>query len=459
MAFQTRAPVLLLALAALLPLAGGCSDDLMIPDFNNTSLEDLVERPTPAAAATVATGLLVGARESVAARNGYVSLLGVLGRESYNFDAADPRFVTEMLEGPLVPSSPAFGGNLWNQRYRTLRAASLLLAATDELVGWSDEEKSATRGFTKTMMAHELLMVINTRDTNGAVIDVARSLDEEPGAIVSREETLAEVMRLLDEGALELAAGGGTFPFPLSSGFQLGTGGVELSTPPTFLLFNRALAARTEAYRENWEAVLAALEGSFVSTEEPLANGAYHVFTTGSGDATNPLFDPAADVLLAHPKLVRDAEEGDLRLSKLRELESARRVRGIETRYAFDLYSTLTTPVPIIRNEELILLRAEANIGLGRIGEAAEDINFIRTSAGGVGARGDLNAGNILDELLHQRRYSLMFEGGHRWIDLRRYDRLDDPDLLDLPSHRVNARFPIPEAECLARSQPSGPCA
>ena len=57
-----------------------------------------------------------------------------------------------------------------------------------------------------------------------------------------------------------------------------------------------------------------------------------------------------------------------------------------------------------------------------------------------------------IDEVLRQRRYSLMFEGGHRWIDLRRLNRLNDLPL-DRSNHLRNSAFPIPEAECLARGQ------
>ena len=96
------------------------------------------------------------------------------------------------------------------------------------------------------------------------------------------------------------------------------------------------------------------------------------------------------------------------------------------------------------------LLRAEANIGLGNVDAAAEDINFIRENSGGLAPRNDLTADNILDELLTQKRYSLLFEGGHRLIDLRRYNRLDELPL-DQPNHQINAVFPIPLDEQLAR--------
>jgi hypothetical protein len=115
------------------------------------------------------------------------------------------------------------------------------------------------------------------------------------------------------------------------------------------------------------------------------------------------------------------------------------------------MYPRIDSPVAIIRNEELILLRAEANIGLGRVAAAAADINFIRINSGGLAPRLGLNAGNILDELLKQKRYSLLFEGGHRWIDARRYGKLGTLPIDQPGKQRVHPFFPIPQPECDAR--------
>ena len=42
----------------------------------------------------------------------------------------------------------------------------------------------------------------------------------------------------------------------------------------------------------------------------------------------------------------------------------------LTSRYKFTMYPSPSAPLPLLRNEELILLRAEANVGLGRIDEA-----------------------------------------------------------------------------------------
>lgn len=452
----TRCTRRLLAAAIAPILLAGCGDDLLVPDYNNPSLEDLQNNPTPAAVAAAATGLLVAMRDEFDDRNGYVSLLGIIGRESYNFDGADPRFVTEMLEGTLNPSSPAFGGNLWTDRYRNIRLGTIILNGLDQVAGFTNEQKEATRGYVKTLVAHELLLIVNTRDTSGVALDFDREPTSAPAPLSTRDEALTRVSALLDEARTHLQAGGSAFPFPLSSGF---TG---FSTPATFLRFNRALKARVEVYRGQYASALTALGESFITLDPTqLDLGAHMVFTTGAGDDVNELFDPRdAPDILAHPSIVTDAElrpngEVDLRVQRKIRTVTSRTVRFITTDKAFSHYPGLNASIPIIRNEELILLRAEANIGLGNTLAALGDLNFIRQNSGGL-APLLLPTQATLTELLKQKRYSLLFEGGHRWIDLRRYNRLSDLPL-DRSNHTRNSAFPIPEAECLAREQGT-PC-
>jgi hypothetical protein len=446
-----------IALVAFLVIATACSN-LVAPDFNNPSIDDLQENPTRAGVIPAATGLLVGARDNIAEFNGYISLTGILGRESYNLDGADTRYVTQMYSGTVLdPGSPALGGNLWALRYKNIRNANIVLNAVDALLdappeGMTPTEKEATRGFAKTIQALDFLLVINTRDVNGAPIDVNRPITAEPAPIESKEEVFAHIVSLLEEARVHLQAGGSAFPFPLSPGFQ------GFDTPAMFLEFNRAVLARVEVYRMEFDPTaanraLAALNESFVSTAAPLDLGVFHVFGGGSGDLTNGLVDPD---LFGHPSLETDAENQtggqlDARfLGKVVEGEP-RTLDDLTSGLRFTpLYPTPFTPVAIIRNEELILLRAEANIGLGNVAAAAQDINFIRVNSGGLAERNDLNAGNILDELLDQKRYSLLFEGDHRWIDMRRYGKLGELPL-DRPGDVVHAVFEIPTDEQLAR--------
>jgi len=439
-----------IATVAVLLFASACKD-LIVPDYNNTSLDDLTNNPTPTKIAQAAQGLMLGTRAGIGAQNGYVSLLGILGRESYNFDPADPRFITEMLIGPLDGGSPAFGGNLFAAPYRNIRNANILLGALSTVLGLTTEQKEAVEGYAKTIQALDYLNVVNTRDDLGAPLDVNIGPTDAPAPIVAKPAVFTYIATLLDDGLTQLNAGGTAFPFVLSPGFA------GFNTPATFAKVNRALKARVEAYRGNYAAVLTALSGSFLDTSAPLTLGAYHSYSTGSGDTQNLLFDPTGRAILAHPSIVTDAENKpdatpDARLlSKVAQLAEPSTVQGVTSDRVFSIYNSNVAPIAIIRNEELILLRAEARWFTSDFIGALDDINFIRTTSGGLAARGPfLNESDFVTEVLKQRRYSLLFEGGHRWIDARRFGLLSTLPLA-LASHTVPSRFPFPEAECLAR--------
>jgi starch-binding outer membrane protein, SusD/RagB family len=437
------------ALVGALIVAGCSSFD--VPDLNNPGLEDLETDPTRAKLAAAATGLLVGARSLEARALGYVSILGIFGRESYNLDPADDRSVTELLIGPL--NGRGFGAFLWYDRYNNMRLAKIVMGVVDRVPDMTIEERESIRGFTKTIHALDLLGAINTRDALGAPVDVNDDPRGPPPPIASKAEVFAHIVTLLDSAQAHLQAGGSAFPFPLSAGFA------GFDTPASFLKFNRALRARVAAYTGDFAGTLAALAVSFLDPAEPLALGAYHTYGTGSGDRVNRLYDPTGRTLLGHPSLEADAQlraDGtkDLRFQTKLVRVDPQTLQGITSDLGFTLYNSPSAPIPIIRNEELILLRAEANIGLGNLNEAIADLDFIRISSGGLPSySGPVTAEALLDELLYNRRYSLLWEGGHRWIDLRRYGRLSTLPL-DLPNHRRFDKMPFPAEDCAAHSPP-----
>lgn len=454
--YQTKKA--LVALCAALGL-GGCGS-LDIGDLNNPSLEEFTNRPTVSAANSAATGLIIGHRANVSVQNGYVAQLGVIGREAYVFDPADPRAIDEMLGPVMDPGGGAFGGNHWTTPYANIRNANTLLAALEKLSEMRPEDKEGVRGFAKTLMALDFLVVINTRDINGAPIAVDLPLGQ-LAPIENKDAVFNHIAKLLDEADAHLSQAGSTFTFRLSTGFA------GFDTPANFRKFNRAVKARVSVYMGKNEDALTALSQSFIAANVPadpgsktaalasLNTGVYHVFRASSGDTDNGLL---ARTIYGHPALETDAEKGpdgvvDDRFTRkvTKQATLATAAGGVlSTDLRFSMYPTADSPVPIIRNEELILLRAEANIALRNFGTAADDLNYIRTRSGRLPDKA-LNQDNILDELLHQKRYSLLFEGGHRWIDLRRYNRLDSLPRNLSPDYAPHARFPIPFAETDAR--------
>jgi len=437
-------------LATLASAFAGC--ELDVPDLNNPGLGDLTDNPTPAAVEAASTGLLIGNRRNHAAANGYVAQLGIVGREAYNFDQADPRFIGELLQGALNNGSP-FGGNFWAGPYANIRLADTILTALEKLgAEMSDEDKAAERGFVKTIKALDLLEVVDTHDDIGAVIDPNPDIDGPLAPIASKKDALAKIASLLDEGATDLGTAGDAFPFRLSAGYA------GFDTPMTFLTFNRAIRARVAVYQPDYPAALMALDMSFINdmpmTQADLDVGVYYSYSTGAGDVTNALINPN---IFVHPSIEIDAMKNGQKIDerftrKVGMSDMPGSAQGLTSSLVFLLYPSPDSPVPLIRNEELLLLRSEARWFTNDKAGAMADLNLVRTLSGGLQPIAGTPATDdaYITDLLYEREYSLLFEGGHRWIDTRRLNKFDTLPL-DMPDFTRNVRYPIPLAECNAR--------
>lgn len=401
-------------------------ETLDFPNPNAPILEDI-------SAQTLVTGAEAGMRTDFAF---YLRVAAVLSREGYYFEQADPRYTDELLPGVPDPGGP-FVNRPWNARYRTIANCNILL---DKASALPAAERAGVEGFAKTIMAYQLLLNLNYMDENGIKLDFTGNL---AAPFVTKAEAFTRIDALLDEANTAMAAAGSAFPFVLSSGFA------GFNTPAGFAKFNRALKARTAIYQKKYNDALTALNASFLDVNAPLELGVYHVYGTGLADDLNPIFEvPTAAVirLFAHPTFQTAAESGDRRFSsKVRIRPEPTTFRGLTSNLGVTVANNSTDHFPIIRNEELILIRAEANIGLGNLATAQTDINLIRAAAG-LGPV-TLDAANAVDRLLHERRYSLFMEG-HYWIDLRRYNRLTPQFVpIDRQGDAIISQMPRPENE------------
>lgn len=446
----------LLAVAVFGSGAGACDFNITNPN----SPEPIGTNPSRSAVAAAVTGILIAARFDLA---DWILDAGIIGREAYRFDGSDPRFVTEFLVGPLDAGSAAFGGDHWFEHFRAIRSTNNLLNVIGTATALSAAEQNATRGFAETIQAYSFLMVLNAHTQDSIPLAVNQSVTAAPAPYVSNDSAFTFVSALLDSARNHLAAAGtAAFPFGLPTGFA----GFE--TPAGFIEFNRALKARVEVYRASrgcgnpcYTAALTALTASFIDTlgAATLANGVYIDYGTGPGDIVNFLAqDPQTSDNLVHPSLEDSAETQtggglDARFLAKTVSRPSRTVSGLTSDRSFQNYPTPSSRIPIIRNEELILLRAEANNAVGTGVDVANDVNYVRVNSGGLAPIGGLAAQlapDRLNAILHERRYSLLYEGGHRWIDMRRTGKLAGIPL-DRPGDVVHSTLPIPTDECLAR--------
>jgi hypothetical protein len=439
-------------LGALLVLAA-CSDE-EIPNYNNPVTPTVV--PSLGALQTLVTGIAAGDRENHAFQ---ILIMETMGRDAYRIDAADPRYINNPL-GQFNPS--AFVTNfLWNSHYRTVRTSNELVASlTDASLLATD--KAGARGYAQTMKALQYLRLIEMRDTIGVPIALGQgALDP----VRCKPAVLAYISALLDSAATDLGAAGAAFPFVLPAGFSSNG---AFNTPAGFLKFNRGLKGKNDVYRAfaayaksgtidaaALTAALAALDASFASVGGNFRDGVYHIYSTASGDLVNQNFDNS--VYRANPKVLAEAEPGDLRLSKIRQ-DPAQNLstEGVASDLLFTIFSGPTAPIPLLINEELLLVRAEALWGLNRDAEALALVNAVRTKSGGF-ATPKVSADfptrlDLLREILKQKRYSLLYESPSRAVDYRMFGLWTE-----LGPERTAANFgpmvvPIPEAEANARN-------
>jgi hypothetical protein len=449
-----KATNLLIALAVL--GSGAC--DFNITDPNNPA--PIGNDPSPAEVSAAVAGIIIAARSDAADWN---LDAGILGREAYRFDGSDPRFISEFLNGPLDPGSGAFGGDHWIEEYNAIRSTNELLDVIGTASALSAAEQNATRGVAETFQAYEFLMVLMGHAEDSIPIAVDQPLTAPPAPFVSNDSAFTFVSALLDSGNVHLTAGGSAFPFSLPAGL----GGFD--TPAGFRLFNRGLKAAVEVYRGSlgcgtpcYTTAKTLLEGgeTFIDTSATadLNAGAYFNYSANTGDIVNPLFqNPQTGENYVNPR-IRDSAEtktggglDDRYVAKVVSRPS-QTVDNLTSDLGWIRYPASNAPVPILRNEELILLRAEANNGVGSAAAAAADVNYIRRASGGLDAipgLAGLTQGEILGAILHERMYSLLYEG-HRWFDLRRTGRLG-LYLADRTTDQVFSTLPIPTNEVLAR--------
>lgn len=406
--------------------------------INGASLEDLK---------LLATGL-----ESVMRRDMefHYWTVSIVGREYYDLRGTDPRYTGELLGAGQGAGALDNNGFLttraFARHYRIVRNAENLITATENSkAGLSQAEQNGIYGYAKTLKAYGLLSEAIRQYENGIRLDT-KDPDNLGPFTSSYQESLEGILAVLDDAEDDLANAGNSFVFRLSSGFD------GFNTPGTFLQFNRALYARVMLYAGKPKAdILTELNKSFLDLDGSMSKGVYHTFGLAGNDIRNPLFNtPNATLYTVQASFLTDAEPGDQRVAqKTTPLDPGQVtvpviLDGLSGDTQVTIYDSPTAPAPIIRNEELILIYAEAQVGTDNV-KAAQAIDKVRNAAGLPDYAGAGDDASLTNEIIKQRRYSLFGEG-HRWVDMRRFNRLNTlPN--DRPGDEVFDRFPRPVLE------------
>ena len=425
------------SLLFIIAFLSSCTFDDQV-DPNAPSANSVASNATKGELNLLATGI------EATMRNGYetvVTAAGSIARELYKFDA-DPRNTEDLLgkDGAMLDNNTFYLTSTYNSRYRVIKNCNILLDALENTSSVSEAEKNGYRGYANTVKAIMYTQVLNILGSNGIRFDVADP--NNLGAFLSESASWDAISGLLDMAQGQL--NGSSFAFNLSSGFD------GFNTPADFIKFNRAIAARVALYKGDNAGAISLLGDSFYDLNGDLTTGPKHVFSTGSGDVPNPVFKPAGqsgDQLVVHNRFIENGVSGDARLSKFRARIDATSQDGLNGTHETALYATNSDAIDIIRNEELIMIFAEASIQNNNLGDAVTALNVIRNAHGIGDYTGGMTQDDLINEMLFQRSYSFWGEG-HAMQDLRRYGRLNAENLpIDRPGDLVHLQFPIPLSE------------
>ncbi len=460
-------------IAALLGAAACYSFN--IADPNGPTLSSLTGTPNHANLAAAATGIFQSSRID---QTRLIWYIGSFGREGANLSNNNQPDWEEPFFGPVNASED--GGRLWFDYYTAIRNANNYIDAVPKATDLVAADKAASVGFAETIKALMFLYIVELHGNLGAPVDVDRPVTAPPAPFVTEDSVYGYIIGLLDSARTNLAAAGTSFPFVTPPGYS------AFNTPQTWRPYTWALTAKAEVMRATasatcgapcYAAALVALDSSFISPAPAnFGVGPAFDYSAGSGDLVNELSEP-----LSGPNffsIALDDSTGDdsmpaaqAQLSGQPDLRVLNKIAlvpggvpsvagGIFSALKFTVYFSngspnVAAPIPIIRDEELILLRAESEIGTGDLADAVNDLNIVRENSGGLPPyAGAVTQSALVTELLYNRQWSLLWEQGTRWIDARRFNLLSTIPTY-VPGGAVPTRMPIPTDECNARSLPS----
>jgi starch-binding outer membrane protein, SusD/RagB family len=418
-------------------------DDSTI-DPNLVAEEVVLANPSKAQIIQLCKGL-----ES-AMRNGYndfIASSSTVGREIMSSRSTDNRYYTELLgtaiaqyPGPTAMANDPAG--IFNGYYAafsaTRRRAELLVLTANNATTITAQEKKAVEGFARTIQAYVTLNLLNMQGKNG-IRETFSDLNKpgdllKPGKFGTYASGLVLVKKYIDDGLAALNAGGTALPFKCASGFDPTSATINPKTlVSVFQQFNRAVAARISMYQADWAGVLTNLGTSFFNLSGSLTAGPKNVWSTAANDFTNTLFVTAnnnGQPYVVFDQVIAAVEAGDTRFTGAAAKAQARtapRSSGVFTStHEVRMFASNVSPSNIIKNEELILMYAEANAEINTVASLAQAviaINNIRTAYSLPVYAGLVTKAALITEIYNQRRFSLFFEG-HRWFDMRRRNLL-----------------------------------
>jgi hypothetical protein len=470
-------------------IAIGC-DTPTVPNYASPN-PDVTTR---AGLQTLVTGLFGGTRIDLV---WIITEMSSFARDAGNFTNTDPRFITEFLGDGTPINNSDFGIFGWNNQFQMVRTADSILAALPGVhspTAYSTGEQAQITGVVQTIKALDYMYLAEQRDTSGVPIGGDKLNDlGSPAPILCNKDVWRAIVAILDSGNAALNVDPSeALVISLPNGF-----GAVSATGGSFSSFNRALAGKanlelayaiarsnaataptpTSAGTPDNAALLRADSAITASTLyqpaqlTPPAAGAftdplavYHSFSSISGDLVNPVNGEIGTLRMLNEFVASVDTANDLRWKAKFTVNpdpaQQQAYSGVSAPFIVTFYPVVGSPIPIVRNEELVLIRAQIRLGLGDLSGAWTLINDVRTQVGGLPAEAvSTDYATTRDALMREQRISTVLEsGGDRAIAIRMYGLATVADTTWGASDTHATLMPVPNTEFANRSSSALSC-
>jgi hypothetical protein len=407
------------------------------------------------------TGMLSGTRLDIGT---FVLDMAGFGRQAGNYTNTEPRFITYNLGVvPTVASTGATGG-VWGFEYTNILQGKEIIATLPKVApAYTPAQVAGITGLIQTLEAFNYMIVAEIHDTLGLEIQPGLGATTAP-AQVCVKDGWAYIVALLDSANTNLnTAGNIPIPVVLPPGF----GAVSASAGPStaqgsFAAFNRALAAKA-----GLELAYAIARHTPASTPTPTSPGApdahalaradsamtasalfapgslapnpvggftttdpfgvFLDFSPTSGDQVNPINGLANSLWLMKEMTADQDTVHDLRWLAKFSLDTINIIQQplyspSAAPWHYAAYPGTNSPIPIVRDESLMLIEAQIQLALGNFANAMTLINDVRVGVGGESAVSAATYTTVRDALLKEQQISTILEGSSdRAIALRMY--------------------------------------
>lgn len=396
---RTRIAAGLLGLALLVT---GCELDVTNPNS-----------PTEEQTLTNAEGVLalgVGLQTRYAASHG--ALLYDAGLLTDELAATTVALINvRQGEQGIVENNAGLVADLWNSNYRTIKTANDIITAVPN-VTLAAGTRSGLLALAYTLKAGaigELLQGFQRITLNNA--------NSETPQFFTRAAALDTVLALLDSAGRVLAA------TPPSAQFTTQVLSRNFNLPNTRLAF-KARYLR-----------MAGRDAAALAAADSVSRSVFSVLTH-TAQAPNPVFVNSAGSSSVLPRRAfrtsAPAPEAARVAYHVTPGVGPTFNGFLQPNDAWARYTAVTADLPLYFPDEMLLIKAEALVQLGRLAEAVAAIDSVRTDCGAAAGRatgdpkpcqtpyaGPLTAAALRAEIYENRKYEL-FGSGLRWEDARR---------------------------------------